>query len=313
MSIVVLKPGLQTTIQAGPRTGLRHLGVPASGAADPLSHALANRLFGNRWDAPALESTLLGPTLRFEKECAFAVSGATAAASINGDNVSFHETIVANAGDELEIGAAEQGARCYLAVAGGFDADEVLESSSTYLAAGLGGLQGRALEQGDVLRLSPRTCDALRTPDEFRVPMSSSYALRTSPSFEFQLLSDESVNNLFDSNWTVSRRADRIGVQLEGATLEISSDGRMPSAGVFPGTVQCPESGTPYVLLADAGTVGGYPRIAQVVRADRHLLGQLRPGDHLRFLRRDTASTADELRAKLDYWRPWLEDIGEII
>lgn len=313
MSIVVLKPGLQTTIQAGPRTGLRHLGVPASGAADPLSLALANRLVGNRWDAPALELTLLGPALRFEKECAFAVSGATAAVSLNGNSVSFHETIVADAGDELEIGAAEEGARCYLAVAGGFDADDVLGSSSTYLAAGLGGLQGRALEQGDILRFSPRTCDALRTPVEFQVPMSSSWGLRTSPSFEFQLLTDESVKYLFDSNWTVSRRADRIGVQLEGATLEVSSDGRMPSAAVFPGTVQCPESGTPYVLLADAGTVGGYPRIAQVVRADRHLLGQLRPGDHVRFLRRDAATAAEELRAKHEYWRPWLEDIAEII
>lgn len=313
MSVVVLKPGLQTTIQAGPRSGLRHLGVPASGAADPLSLALANTLVGNRWDAPALESTLLGPTLRFEKECAFAVSGATAAVSLNGNSVSFHETAVVSVGDELEIGAAEQGARCYLAVAGGFSADEVLGSSSTYLAAGLGGLRGRALEQGDILRLSPKECDALRTPVEFRVPMSSSWALRTSPSFEFQLLTDESAENLFDSNWTVSRRADRIGVQLEGATLEVSSDGRMPSAGVIPGTVQCPENGTPYVLLADAGTVGGYPRIAQVVRADRHLLGQLRPGDHVRFLRRDSASATDELRAKHDYWHPWLADIAEII
>ena len=137
--------------------------------------------------------------------------------------------------------------------------------------------------------------------------------MRTCPSFEWQLLTDVSFDSLFDSNWTVGRRADRIGVQLQGATLQVSSDGRMPSAAVFPGTVQCPESGTPYVLLADAGTVGGYPRIAQVVRADRHLLGQLRPGDHVRFLRRDATSAAEELRAKLDYWRPWLEDIAEII
>ena len=87
----------------------------------------------------------------------------------------------------------------------------------------------------------------------------------------------------------------------------------MPSAPVFPGTVQCPEHGSPFVLAVDAGTVGGYPRIAQIVRADRHLLGQLRPGDHVRLLKRETQSAIDELRAKLAYWRAWLDNIDEVI
>ncbi len=87
----------------------------------------------------------------------------------------------------------------------------------------------------------------------------------------------------------------------------------MPSAGVFPGTVQCVESGKPFVLSVDAGTVGGYPRVAQVVRGDRHILGQLRPGDHVRFLPRDGESAVAELRAKINYWRPWLANIGTIL
>lgn len=311
MSIEVLKPGLQTTIQAGPRIGWRHLGVPASGAADTLSLALANKLVGNSWDAPALEATLLGPTLRFNKPTAFAVTGAIADVTLNGDEVALHETTFAGAGDQLELGAAEIGARNYVAIAGGFFADDVLGSTSTYLAAGFGGLQGRALEQGDILATNPAECPALSTPEECRVPMSPSWALRACPAFEANQLQDR--DGLFERNWIIGRRADRIGIQLEGGELGIASDGRMPSAAVFPGTVQCPESGIPYLLSVDAGTVGGYPRVAQVARADRHLLGQLRPGDRIRFLHREASEAIDELRAKLDYWRPWLEDIGSII
>lgn len=311
MNIEVLRPGLQTTIQAGPRIGLRHLGVPSSGAADTLSLALANKLVGNPWNAPALEATLLGPVLRFNATCAFAITGAMAVVSLNGDVIAFHETCFARAGDELSVGATEAGARTYIAIAEGFAADEVLGSPSTYLPACFGGLTGRALEEGDVLTANSSNCTAMRTPDEYRVPMSSSWALRTCPSFESgQLLSRDS---LFESNWAIGRRADRIGIQLEGATLDISSDGRMPSAAVFPGTIQCPEGGTPYLLLVDAGTVGGYPRVAQVARVDRHLLGQLRPGDHVRFLCRAETGASDELDAKLDYWRPWLPDIGSVI
>lgn len=313
MSITVLKAGLQTTIQSRPRIGMRHLGVPASGAADPLSLALANRLVGNAWDAPALEATLLGPNLRFDIDCAFAITGARAGVTLNGVPVAFHETRFAKAGDTLAIGAAEKGARLYFAVAGGFAAEEVLGSSSTYLPAMLGGYKGRAVEEGDQLTVAPSLVERLLTPPEFIPPMASSWALRASESFETQQLLDDAHRRLFESNWTIGRRADRMGLQLDGDTLAVSSGGRMPSAPVFPGTVQCPESGTPFVLSVDAGTVGGYPRVAQVARVDRHLLGQLRPGDRMRFLLRDQVSATEELRAKLDYWREWLPDIEQVI
>jgi allophanate hydrolase len=313
MSVTVLKAGLQTTVQSRSRRGLRHLGVPASGAADPLSLALANRLVGNGWDTPALEATLLGPTLRFEQPCAFAIVGALARSTLNGAEIKPHETIVAEAGDELVTGAAEKGARFYIAVAGGFEADELLGSSSTYLMASFGGYQGRALETGDELKYTPTTAPGLQTPAEYRPSMTTSWALRACESFETGQLTREGRQQLFDSNWIVARRSDRMGLQLEGPLLEVSSAGRMPSAAVFPGTLQCPESGSPFVLGVDAATVGGYPRVAQVARADRHLLGQLRPGDHVRFLMRNADAAVEELRAKLDYWRAWIPDIGSVI
>ena len=313
MSITVIKPGLQTTVQAGPRIGLRHMGVPANGAADPLSLALANKLVGNAWDAAALEATLLGPTLRFETDCAFAVSGAHAATQLAGQPVAWHATTFAKAGDELRVGSTETGARVYIAFARGIEADRVLGSASTNLHAGFGGLEGRALQAGDRLHARGADVSALATPEEFRPPITTGWGLRTCAAAETNLLDSASLATLFDTNWIVDRRSDRMGLRLQGPTLAISSDGRMPSAGVIPGAIQCPEDGAPYILSVDAGTVGGYPRIAQVARVDRHVLGQLRPGDHVRLLWREPDEAIDELRAKLDYWREWLPEIDEIL
>jgi biotin-dependent carboxylase-like uncharacterized protein len=251
--------------------------------------------------------------LRFECECSFSITGAVAVLTLNGDEIMPHQSLTARAGDELAIGAVEVGARTYLAVPGGFPADHILGSSSTNLQAGFGGLQGRALVAGDVLRFEPSAVDSARTPDEYRLPMSSTWALRACIASESDALDDDSLTSLFDTNWTVDRRADRMGVRLEGPSLAVSSDGRMPSAGVIPGTIQCPEDGSPYILSVDAGTVGGYPRVAQVARVDRHAIGQLRPGDHLRLLQREPDDAIVELRAKLAYWREWLPDIDEVL
>ncbi len=315
MTLTVIKPGLQTTIQAGPRVGMRHLGVPASGAADILSLALGNHLVGNTLLAPALEATMTGVSLRFDSHASLALTGAQASAELNGCNVMFHTTLAAGAGDELHIGPAKAGAHVYIAVAGGLVVDEILGSASTYLPAALGGHTGRALREGDRIAVgqSSGTLTELETPAEFRPRVSRTWALRACRASEFALLDDSGQESLFDTNYTIGQRADRMGMQLEGANFNVSSDGRMTSAPVFPGTIQCPEDGRLFILSADAQTTGGYPRIAQVARVDRHMLGQLRPGDHVRLLWRDTSSATDELRAKHDYWREWLPDIARVV
>jgi biotin-dependent carboxylase-like uncharacterized protein len=315
MTIRILKPGLQTTVQAGPRTGQRHLGVPASGAADPLSLALANRLVGNTLFAPALEATLTGVSLRFEHDGFAAVTGARARVWLNGERVKRHRTLALSGGDELEVGPAKAGARTYLAFAGGIDVDEVLGSTSTYLPAGFGGFQGRALRAGDVLVVTPvdETPKMLKTPRDFRPRAGSSWALRACYGAEVELLGKQSRFDLFDTNFSIGNRADRMGLQLGGARFSVKSGGRLVSAPVFPGTVQCPEDGSPFLLSIDTQTIGGYPRVAQVARADRHLIGQLRPGDHVRLLWRDTHSARDELLSKHDYWRHWLPGIDTVI
>lgn len=311
--IEVLKPGTLTTVQSRPRLGLRHRGVPSGGAADALSLALANRLVGNRWDAPALEATLIGPTLRFDAPCSVAVAGGASAVEVNGDAVDVLTTISVKPGDVLSAGAIRSGVRSYVAFAGGLDVPQVLGSASTNLQAEFGGYKGRALVAGDRLAELGTTVAPISTPEAFRIPSSSSVALRTCESTETNKLSAGSREQFFNRNWLVDQRSDRMGIRVEGDALEIQSDGRMPSAAVFPGTVQCPEDGVPYLLSVDAGTVGGYPRIAQVARLDRHLLGQLRPGDRVRFVKTDPDEALVALRAKHDYWREWLPEIEAII
>ncbi len=315
MSVTIVTPGLQTTVQAGPRSGMRHLGVPASGAADPLSLALANRLVANPSSAAVLETTLSRVALRFETDSWFAITGAKAKARLNGERIKLHRTLVAKAGDELQLGAARAGARNYLAVAGGFVAEETLGSVSTYLPAGLGGHEGRALQAGDVLETGAvsEPPSLIKTPKAFRPRAPESLALRACDGPEIDLLDKESRFDLFDTNYTVGARWDRMGMQLEGVRLRVRSDGRMPSAPVFPGTIQCPEDGRPFLLAVDAQTTGGYPRVAQIARVDRHLLGQLRPGMHLRLLWRDVDAAIEELSAKHDYWRAWLPDVSAVI
>jgi biotin-dependent carboxylase-like uncharacterized protein len=315
MSVLVTRPGLLTTLQASPRTGRRHLGVPASGPADSLSMALANYLVGNSPFAPALETTLTGVDLALETKACFAITGASCECALNGRAIPLHKTLQAVAGDQLHVGPATSGARVYLSFAGGLQADEFLGSGSTYAPAGLGGFAGRALQAGDRLEFLAvaESPEMLETPAAFRPLTSGPWAVRACVAAEFSMLAATDQAALFDTNLTIGARNDRMGLQLQGHTFDVSSAGFLASVPVFPGTVQCPEDGTPYLLAVDAQTTGGYPRIAQVARVDRHVLGQLRSNDHLRLLRRTPEQAATELQEKLAYWREWLPDIASVI
>jgi biotin-dependent carboxylase-like uncharacterized protein len=315
MSILVTRAGLQSTVQARPRTGQRHLGVPLCGPADPLSMALANRLLGNALLAPALEITLSGIEVVFEVDCAFAICGASCEIVLNGKAAAAHTVYRAKAGNQLRIGPAAQGVRSYLAVAGGLLGDDFLGSVSTYLPAELGGFQGRALRDQDRIALAcpQSTVSDLQTPAKFRLTPCRAWALRACPGAEFSGLSRSDQDAVFDSNFVVGRRGDRMGVQLQGKSFRVASAGQLDSQPIFPGCLQCPENGVPYLLGVDAQTTGGYSQLAQVARVDRHVIGQLRAGDQLRLLPRTPQQAAAELQEKHSYWREWLADIESVI
>ncbi|MCH9752855.1 MAG: biotin-dependent carboxyltransferase family protein [Alphaproteobacteria bacterium] len=305
--LVVTKPGLQSTLQAAPRIGYRHFGVPYAGPADELSHALANRLVGNTATTPALEITFGGFEAEVETECSIAVTGAYDQIHISGQTAPAHTTLHLKSGDRIEISPVTRGTRTYLAIATGFQADEDFGSKSTYLPAQLGGLDGRALKAGDRLKSvgSPVLRETLETPVSHRPVFAHAVALRACASAETDLLDEADRKSLFEDTFTAGRQATRMGVTLTGRTLSPMSDGQMKSAPVFPGTIQCPPSGTPVVLLCDAQTTGGYPRIGHIARCDRHLLGQIRPGDQIKLLQRrpeDALRDYAEKRKFLDTW-----------
>jgi biotin-dependent carboxylase-like uncharacterized protein len=313
VTIVVQKQGLQTTIQSRPRTGQRHLGVPSSGPADPLSMALANRLVGNASLETALETTLTGVTLEFRVETTVAVAGAPASCTLNGKAVQQHATIAVGNRDVLSVGPAENGVRSYIAFAGGLLADSVLGSSSTYLTAGFGGYEGRALAKGDELQLADAAVitRSLETPAEFQLPILDAWTARAGTSCETANL--KNPDRLFDQKFAVSGRSDRMGIGLDGVKFEVESDRQMPSTPLFPGMIQCPHDGSLYVMSVDSGTTGGYPRVAKIARMDLHLLGQLRPHSSLALIQRSDDDAARELREKHAYWQAWLPDISDVI
>lgn len=315
MSIIIKRAGLQTTIQAQPRVGQRHLGVPLCGPADPLSMALANRLVGNTALVPALEVTLSGCAIEFAADTSFAITGAPCEVLLNDKPTNMHKSYRATRGDKLEVGVAKQAVRSYIAVGGGFAGEEFLGSASTYMPAAFGGYQGRALRDNDELPLqhSEHEFVEMQTPPEFRPQFSNAWALRACAQRNFADLHEPDQVALFNTNFSVSARGDRMGIQLLGQAFELPTAGYLDSDPIFPGTVQCPTDGVPYLLSVDAQTTGGYAQLAQVGRVDRHLIGQLRAGDHLRLLVRTPDEAEEDLHEKHDYWRRWLPDIASVI
>jgi len=308
----IVSAGLQTTLQGAPRRGWRHYGVPASGPADALSMALANRLVGNPCETTALEITLGGFEAETDQPISLAVTGAVGEFLIDGHKCPLHQTIQLNAGCRLKITPPIRGMRAYLAVPGGFSAETQFGSTSTYLPAGFGGHAGRCLQSGDVLQTEwqlPQISQDFRTPEQLKPIILEHFALQACESAETDRLHKDAVRVLFETQFRVAQQVTRMGFELTGPRLKGDADGRMKSAAVYPGTVQCPPSGRPILLACDAQTTGGYPRIAQIARCDRHSLGQVRPGAKLRLLRRTPSQAEHIYTRKTEFLRSWLSDL----
>ncbi|MEO0440198.1 MAG: biotin-dependent carboxyltransferase family protein [Pseudomonadota bacterium] len=312
MTIEIEKSGLQTTVQASPFSGHRHVGMPAAGAADSLSFVLANRLVGKSPGAAALEITLDDVIFTMRQDKTVSVTGATDFVRVNDAPASLHQSLNLEAGDRVHIGPAGSGCRTYVAFAGNPDWDSVLGSWSTCLQAGIGGFQGRALRAGDRLQISSEEflSEPRQTPDHLKPNISGNYLLRITTGPEFGDLEEDAQKRLCSETWQVGRRSSRMGMVLQGTPLGLQNYGSMPSAAVFPGSIQCPPDGAPFLLGPDAQTTGGYPRIAQVIRADRHLIGQLRPNDRVQLLKTSPEKAQQIYRQKLALLRPWLGEVS---
>jgi biotin-dependent carboxylase-like uncharacterized protein len=306
MTIRVVKPGLFTTVQDRGRYGYAHLGISPAGAADALSLRIGNLLVGNDEYASALEMTLLGPTLEFEDAAIVAVSGANCECKLGGTAISPNVAVEASAGSVLQCGATLNGARCYLAVQGAIDVPRVMSSSSTDVRGRFGGCEGRRLRSGDVLRIGKHGRSPVR-----RVPAGALQALqregpiRITGGAQQDWFSTGTYARFLGTPYVVSEQSDRAGLRLKGDAVIVRERKQLLTDGIPLGAIQVPQDGQPIILFVDQQTTGGYPKIANVIAADMHRIGQLRPRDEVRFAEVSIAEAIDALRAQ----ERWLKEI----
>jgi antagonist of KipI len=305
MAIEVIRPGLLTSIQDLGRRGWQRFGIPVGGAMDPIALRVGNLLVGNEPGAASLEMTLMGPTLRFADDTLIAICGADLSPQLDHVKIPGWRPIWVRGGSELRFGSAVTGCRAYLAVAGGFDVPEVLESCSTYFQAGMGGFEGRAIRPGDLLKTRTRGArgwlamplHASRVPRRSLgtsctttwhvTPALAGYTekptIRFCPGRHRERFSESVLADFCSSEFEVTSQSDRVGYRLSGPPLASNLSAELLSEAVTTGTIQVPPNGQPIVLMADCPVTGGYPKIAQVAGVDQPVLAQLRPGAKVQF------------------------------
>jgi antagonist of KipI len=283
--IQVQSPGLLTTVQDLGREGFGPLGVSPSGAADPVSLRIGNRLVGNPESAAGLEMTLLGGTFLFPQATTIALTGSDFGATLDGAPLAPWNSTEVTSGQTLRVASTRSGARCYLSLHGGIIVNPFLGSASTHLLSGLGGYQGRALRKGDVLRLGreiapfrKKTVDAQSLGQ-----LAPRKILRVTAGPQNDWFPQSSLRALYENTYRVAEESNRMGLRLEGHSIARESTDEMITEGVSLGAIQITASGLPIILFVEQQTTGGYPKIANVISADLHSLGQLRPRDEIRF------------------------------
>ncbi|KAA5830664.1 biotin-dependent carboxyltransferase [Saccharopolyspora hirsuta] len=313
--LIVRSGGLSTTVQDAGRHGQYAIGMPPSGALDLYSYEIANVLVGNPRGAAVLEATYLGPELEFTDARHVAVTGADCEVVINGQPAPTWQPLRVEAGDVLAVPRVRRGARPYLAVAGGIDVPPYLGSRSTYMLTGIGGFHGRALNSGDRLPLgaaAPAAVPSAELPGELRPDFPEVTELRFIVGLCAYRLTTDALRSFLDTEWRVTKDADRVGYRLRGGSLEFVEREQPFGAGSDPanvvdlgypvGSVQVPGGDEPIVLLNDAVTGGGYATIGTVISADRDLVAQTRTGSRVRFTAVDldaAMAARQERRARL--------------
>jgi biotin-dependent carboxylase-like uncharacterized protein len=287
----ILEPGLLTTVQDLGRIGYQHLGVPTSGALDPVSLRAANILVGNDPTEGALEIAYVGPTFVVEAESVnLACAGAHASIQVLSDDnaasgvrYSSMQSFRAQRGQIVRVGVTSGSSVVYLAVGGGFAIEPVLGSVSTYVRGRIGGWEGRALVMGDTL---PLRQNIAADRDEFQLEgldLARPSRFRVVLGPQNTRFSEQSIKAFLDGEYTVGPATDRMAMHLDGPKLEHIAGHDIVSDGIALGSIQVPGHGRPIVLMADRQTTGGYPKVATVISADLPALGRVRIGDKISF------------------------------
>jgi antagonist of KipI len=296
MSLTIIKPGLLDTLQDNGRHGYSKWGISAGGAMDTFAASVANYLTGNTKNAAVLEIHFPGPQILFEQNALIAITGADMQPAINGEPVDCWRPIVVTKNTVLQFSSAVNGPVSYLAVHGGFVANEWLHSYSTNLKIQQGGFEGRRLQKGDELLFGESSFYYSAVLDGNRnfytMPWRANVLYNYEgvnntffilPGAQFNWLSEEMKKKFFKNSFTILPASDRMGYCLEGEGLQTQQQQEILSTAVQFGTIQLLPSGQLIVLMADHQTTGGYPQIAHVISAHLPALAQKKRNDKIKF------------------------------
>ena len=302
----IVEPGTYTTVQDYPgRVGYWDIGVPPSGPMDDYAFRLANRIVGNDASAAALECTIVGPSIRFHCDTVIALAGASTDAQIDGVAVPYWQPLSVSAGQVLTTGKATRGCRLYIAVRGGIDVPEYLGSKSTFALGQFGGHAGRTLRGGDMLPICQADRYACPTPAPAYEPAAAPaemipeygnhweigvlYGPHGAPDF----FTEASIENFFTSDFEVHYNSNRLGIRLNGPKPEWTrSDGG--EAGLHPSNIHDCEYAVgsinftgdmPVILTRDGPSLGGFVCPVTICKAQLWKVGQVKPGDTIRFVK----------------------------
>ena len=277
--IKVLKPGIHTTIQDLGRFGYRNQGVPVSGCMDSISAGFANALLNNNANDAMLEITLSGPKLLFTGATNIVLTGAEMSPQLNGEPIRNYRVYKVIDGDVLSFGELKRGLRCYLAVHGGLDSESVLNSKSFYEDI----TSQWCLKKNDILSLKSGVNEIENHESNLKniSPFYETDILEVYKGPDFELFTTSEQEIILSSSYTVSKDNNRMGYQLEELSIEHTKS--IITSPVLPGTMQLTPAGKLIILLKDAQTTGGYPRVLQLTEKSISILAQKNVGDKLNF------------------------------
>jgi antagonist of KipI len=298
VNATAIRAGFLTSVQDLGRIGFRQFGVSSGGALDSHALRVANLLVGNDETAAGLEITFGALRLRFFDERVIGWCGGDFEARIGSTPLAAGHPALVDAGQEFFIESPALGCRAWLAISGGVDVPIVLNSRSTDLRAGFGGVHGRVLRDGEnfsLVRNPARTATLIgklrrervarwKPPHDWSSPARHEPVLRFVRGANANLFDPLAWQRLTSETFSVSPDSDRMGIRLQGPALKRTDDVDLLSEAVAPGTIQVPPSGDPILLLNDCQTIGGYPKIAHVITVDLPIAAQLCPGADVRFV-----------------------------
>ncbi len=285
LKVKCLKTGLYTSIQDEGRFGVQDQGIPISGALDKSSMRIANQLVGNLPNSPVLEMTLFGPKLKFEGQGQIAITGANMKATLNGKRVENYMTLNIKSGDLLEFHNTDFGCRTYMSIGGQWQVQNWSNSFSALPSLmEEPGLPARLVDDYSFTVAINQMQELISYPERNRPLFSECYVIRVVTGPEFDQFEIEVIQDFFDRIFVIHGDSNRMGYRLKDNLQDYVPSGEEISSGIVVGTVQISNAGKPIILMADAQTTGGYPRIANVVSDDLEIVAQLKPGDELKFM-----------------------------